>query len=444
MMRRPRLGLGLLLGGVMAAGSAGASGYKVNEQSAEALGSAMAGATASGESAADLFFNPAASGFMESPRISAVAAGIFPSFDFEGAATTAAGTPVAGRRSADGKVDSLVPALYGAMPLAGNWSGGLAISAPWGLATEYPSNWVGRYHALDSELLTVNVTPSLAWQPRPELSIGFGLQAQYARAELSNAIDFGSLGAGFGVPGAQPGLQDGRARLDGDDWGYGYVLGVQFRPTPATQLGLSYRSRIEHELGGDVHFRLDSAGVGAALRGASGAFRSGGARADLTTPETIGLAVRQQLSPEWVVMAGATHTRWSRFDELRLRFDNPAQPDSVTVEDWDDSTLYSLGASYSPSAVWTWRAGVAFDESPVPDRTRTPRVPDSDRYWLSLGMSYRPMPRLGLHAAYLHVWVEDADIALATADPGNAQRGGLSGQYDSHADVLAAQLDWRF
>lgn len=444
-MGRVILGFGFLAGGLLAAGAATAAGFKVNEQSAEALGNAMAGAAARSESASDLFFNPAASGFISRPQISVVAAGIFPSFHFkDGRATTAAGTPVPGRTSAHGEVNSFVPSLYGAMPIGNGWSAGLAITAPWGLATEYSDNWVGRYHALDSELRTINITPSVAWRPLPNLSLGLGVQAQYADAELTNAIDFGTLGAAAGLPGALPGLQDGRARVEGDDWSYGFTAGIQFRLSPATQLGLTYRSRIKHTLDGDVSFTLDRAGVGAVLQGATGAFRNSDARADLTTPETISFGIQHRIGSAWTVLAGATHTRWSRFDELRVRFDNPAQPDSVTVEDWDNVTMYSLGVSYSPTPVWTWRAGIAFDESPVPGSKRTPRVPDSDRRWLSLGASFQPTPQFALHAAYVHIWVQDADIELLASDPGNASRGSLFGQYESRADVVALQADWRF
>ncbi|HEX5515091.1 MAG TPA: porin [Gammaproteobacteria bacterium] len=444
-MGRVILGFGLLAGGLLATGAATAAGFKVNEQSAEVVGNAMAGDAARSESASDLFFNPAASGFMNRPQISVVGSGIFPHFHFQdGRATTAAGTPVPGINSTDGKVDSFVPALYGVLPLDLNLSAGLAITSPWGLSTNYRSDWIGRYYALNSKLRTVNITPSLAWRPLPNLSLGLGFQAQYAKADLSNAIDFGTLGAAARLPGALPGRQDGKARVKGQDWGYGFTAGIQYHFSSATEIGLTYRSRIKHKLDGTARFELDSAGVGATLQGATGAFRKSDANAELITPETISLAIQQRIGSAWTVMASATHTRWSRFDELRVRFDNPAQPDNVSVEDWNNATMYSLGVSYSPSPVWTWRAGIAFDESPVPTKTRTPRVPDSDRYWLALGASYQPTPQFALHAAYVHIWVEDADIRLLASDPGNAARGSLFGHYESRADVVALQADWRF
>ncbi|WP_425449969.1 OmpP1/FadL family transporter [Virgifigura deserti] len=64
----------------------------------------------------------------------------------------------------------------------------------------------------------------------------------------------------------------------------------------------------------------------------------------------------------------------------------------LTTTDWNDSWFFALSATWRPAPVWTLRAGVAFDQSPVPDRTRDPRIPDADHQWLSLGVGYEPAP----------------------------------------------------
>ncbi len=71
----------------------------------------------------------------------------------------------------------------------------LGVNAPFGLETDYNDGWVGRYHALQTQLSTLNVNPTIAFEPIPGLSFGAGLQLQYADAKLSNAVDFGTIGA---------------------------------------------------------------------------------------------------------------------------------------------------------------------------------------------------------------------------------------------------------
>src|SRR5690606_21486577 len=98
--------------------------------------------------------------------------------------------------------DSVAPAFYGLLPVADDVRLGLSVTVPWGLETDYSEGWAGRYHALNTRLMTVNLNPVLAWRVTDRLQIGAGLQAQYADGELSEAIDFGSIGASASFPGA--------------------------------------------------------------------------------------------------------------------------------------------------------------------------------------------------------------------------------------------------
>lgn len=448
-MKPARLPFAVLLAALALAASAGtaaASGFALKEQSASAQGNAFAGAAAGAEDVSAMFFNPAALARQSGSQAAAVLSFIAPQADFEkGRASTAAGTPIAGGADpGDAAEDALVPALYLGWAATDDLRLGLGVNAPFGLETRYPRDWIGRYHAVHSRLKTVNINPALAWRVSDRISLGAGFQAQWAWAELTNAVDLGTIGAAAGVPGALPGAQDGFADLEGDDWGYGWNAGVLLEPAEGTRLGVSYRSRIEHTLEGDVDFTLDPAGVGAALRAGAGLFRNTDAKADLTTPEAWAFGIHHEITPRFAVMAEADFTRWSRFEELRIEFDNPAQPDSVTEEDWRDTWFYALGATFRPAEAWTLRAGVAHDETPVPDRTRTPRIPDGDRTWLSLGVGWRPAAPLSFDAAYTHIWVDDAELDLRTTGIGNASRGNLSGSYDNAIDIATVQIAWRF
>jgi long-chain fatty acid transport protein len=421
-----------------------ASGYAISQQSASALGNALAGSIAGAEDLTYGFFNPAAFARHDGVQAATVGTLIAPHAASENAiGTTAAGTS-AGGGSGGGDVtpDQIVPAFYGLVPLGEDLRLGLSITVPWGLETDYDRGWAGRYHALNTRLVTANINPVLAWRVTDRLQIGGGLQVQYASGELSEAIDFGTIGAG--VPGAQPGAMDGSAEMEADDWGVGFNLGLLFEPTDRLRLGLAYRSRVRHELDGDVAFDLGTSGMGAAIAGASGGFVDGGARTTVVTPDTLGFGVHYEVTPAWAVMAEATWTNWSVFDDLTIGFDNPAQPDSITTTDWNDSWFFALGATWRPAPVWTLRAGVAFDQSPVPDRTRNPRIPDADRQWLSLGVGYEPAPGIALEAAYTHLFMDKARIDLDQALPGNALRGDLSGEVESRAELLSLQLRLSF
>ena len=439
----PVLGLGV----AAAASGAMGAGFQLREQTATAQSTALAGATASAEDISYMFFNPA--GLTRQFGHQVVASGaylrIHSDFDLAGA-STATGVPLGGGEGgSDIADDVVVAAFYGMLDISPDWRLGLGLNAPFGLSTDYNSGWAGRYHALKSELTTVNINPAIAYRMTDQLSLGAGLQVAYADAELTNAIDFGSLDAElFGSAfGGLPGASDGKTKVDGDDWGLGFNLGLLLEPWSGSRLGLAYRSKISHNLKGNATF--DTGGpVGEAISAATDAFVSTNGRTSLELPETVSIGLHHDVSAAWSLMAEAAWTNWSRFDELRIKFDNSAQVDSLTEQDWDDSWFVALGGRYRPSETLTLSLGVAYDQTPIPNSTRTPRIPGDDRYWLSAGLTYRPFAALSIALAYTHAFVDDASLNLSADDPGNQFRGNLSGDYDSAFDIFSFQASYRF
>lgn len=434
--------------------AARASGFALKEQSVTAQGNAFAGASATAEDASAMFFNPAALALLPASQLTAAATWIAPSYKFKAkGASTLAGTPITGGNGgSDVGDDVLLPAAYGVvaiddpLPFGRNLRFGLGVNVPFGLETDYNQGWIGRYHALQSKLKTINLNPAVALEVLDRLSLGAGLQVQYVSAELSNAVDFGSIGEGIPAlaPIAVPTQQDGKARVEGSDWGVGYTLGALYQPWDGTRIGVGYRSHIRHELKGDARFRFDDAGVGQAISAASGAFTKTSVRTKLDLPETVSIGAAQALGRGWTLLGEAAWTRWSRFDELKIRFGNPAQPDSITEEQWNDTWFFALGATYQARDDLLLRFGAAYDQSPVPNSKRTPRVPDQDRFWLSVGATYQPAKTVSVSAGYTHIFLDDSSINLRAADTGNAGRGDLSADIDAGIDLFGVQVQWRF
>ena len=431
---------------LLLADRAGAAGFALKEQSATALGNAFAGATAAAEDPSFMFFNPAALGYQDGVQAQFVLSRIVPRARLEKASATTVTSTAIGGRTTKGDVaeDETVPAFYATYELDRVWRLGLAVSVPFGLETHYPDGWVGRYHAIDSELRTANITPMVAARPYPWLSLGLGVQVQYVEAKLTNAIDFGTIGALSGIPGASPTTQDGRSRLEGDDWGYGFTLGAIVEPWQGTRFGIGYRSPVDHNLKGDVDFTLDGAGIGAALSAATGRFVDTGASARLTTPQSVSFGVYHEIDEQWAVMADAVFTDWSEFDELRIKFDNPAEADNVTEEKWEGSWFFAAGLTYRPREDLVFRFGAAYDQTPIRTRYRTPRIPGNDRFWLAAGLSWTPSSWFDLSVGYTHIFVDDSEVRLDTTGVGNTFRAELDASYDNSIDILTLSANLRF
>ena len=425
--------------------NAAAVGFALEQQSVSNMGYAFAGGAASAEDASTIFWNPA--GMTRLPRRQAVLGlnAIYGDARFNDQGTTSpAGPafPITGGNGGNPVGLNWVPNLYFATDIGTGVKAGIGINSPFGLKTKYPSDWMGRYHAIDSVLKSLNINPSLAWKVGDGLSLGAGIDFQYFDATLSNAIDYGAACfAVFGPAacagaGIAPQSKDGIAKVSGDSWGMGWNAGVLFELSPAARLGVGYRSSIRHEIKGRATF--DNPALAPAFAALTAGAQDTGARSTLKTPDSLSVSLYGDVTPKWSLLADFTWTRWSRFNELRVRFDNGA-PDAVTPENWRNTMRISLGAGYRLDGRWTLRGGMAYENSPVRDEFRTPRIPDNAHTLLGLGANCKFSQADSLDIAYMHAFVKDAPVDVTA--PG---AGTLSGTYKVSADVLSLQYAHNF
>jgi long-chain fatty acid transport protein len=435
----------------LAAGYARAAGFSLVDQGGRGLGSAYAGEAALALDASTIAFNPA--GLTRLPGTQLVLVGHVLQLDvgFEDHGSTVAprfgSARLQGRREATTRPLGLAPSAYLSHQLAERVWLGLGFMAPFGFRTDYDRDWVGRYHAIESDMKTVEVSPTVAVELTDRLSLGGSLGIQYAHIRLSSALDLGALcelnATKLGAPAGSCGLLglpvqgvDGFVRVTGDSWGLGYGLGLLYEASTRTRIGLSFRSMVRHAFDGAARFGIPAR---AALLRSTGALRPTGTGFVMDLPEVVRLAAYHALDARWAVMGGIAWTHWSRFSDIALRFDNPAQPTLVQAERWNDSFRFALGIERRFGARWTAQLGTAYDETPVPSTTfRTPRIPDLDRVWISAGIGYRPTDRVRLDLGYAHLFGLAASARNADPVSGHVLRGEFSGS----ADLFGLQLGW--
>lgn len=455
MTRRRSLTVSTIIftGLTLASNTAYPSGFAVQEQGISGLGNAYAGAAAIAEDASTVYYNPAGMSLIEKPQFHGGVHFILPEAEYTDLGSTTLGVPTQGANDTS-EEEAIVPNIYYVAPLTDDLVWGIGISAPFGLTTDYDDDWVGRYIARRTELETILVNPSLAYRPTKRLSIGAGLDYVKADAVLSNAIDMGlvylnqfqsggipvneqtiaiagDVQANLGGP-----KYDGAIRLEGDGDGWGYNVGALYELSDDWRIGVHYRSKVCVELSGQADFTVG------ALEGILGAaFPDQGGTVDLELPDSLSFSVYGNVSPKLALMADVTKTSWSSFQDLTIQFENPSPPDSVIPELWEDVNKYSVGASYRFTDQLTGRVGLAYDESPVPsDEYRSPRIPDEDRKWLAMGLSYAATPKLDLHLAYVNVMVDDSMIDNPTHSTGQH----LYGTIEASVQLVSLGLTKRF
>lgn len=430
-----------------------AAGFAITEKNATGLGNAYADTATGDGNASGLYSNPATMSDLPGTQFSAGLVYIDPTFHLHDgrSSVTGIGDVTSGGDGGDAGVTAAVPNLFVTRQLDSRTHVGFGISVPYGLATNYDSGWLGRYHALKSEVQVVDLNPALSFDVDPRLALGVGLDIQYAEANLTSAVDSGSLCYGAAMKGQVPGgvgtcqtygltpgnaAADGRARVKGDGWAVGWNAGLLWRVAPATRVGLSFRSAVDQRLKGSVDYSHIPS-----LLASNPQLTDTGAEASLNLPATANLGVSHAFSPRWTMSADLTWTQWSRFHELRVRKDNGAA-DLVTTEGWNDTLRYAVGASFKQNGRLTWRAGLAYDPTPVPDaQHRTARLPDSDRTWLSLGVGYRVNKQTSWDFGYTHLWLRKVKIDNTTE---GTYKNTLTGTYTGQVDMVGAQFSYRF
>jgi long-chain fatty acid transport protein len=425
--------------------SAYASGFAIMEQSVSGLGNAFAGGAAGAEDASTVYFNPAGMTRLEGTQAVGGVHAILPSFTFKNEGSTHAltgqtGEGLIGDNGGDGGTLGVVPNLYVTHALSSDWFVGLGVNAPFGLVTEYDDYWVGRYHGVTSGITTVNVNPAVAYKDG-DMSLGVGLSLMYMDAELSQMVDFGTLTV---AAGGIPQREDGKAELTADGWSYGFNVGFLYEPSENTRVGVHYRSQVHQTLEGEADFTVPAKSQAILDALGSAAFQDTTAEGDIALPDSLSISVYHRFNPKLAMMADALWTNWATFEDLTMVFGNPAQPDSVTTENWKEVWRLALGGTYSYSEKLDLRCGIAYDETPIPSAAyRTPRLPDEDRVWLSAGAGYEVFNNAKLDVAYTHLFGKDAKI---NKDPvgEDESRGGLKGTAEVSGDIFSAQVSMRW
>jgi long-chain fatty acid transport protein len=432
-----------------------ASGFQLREQSSLYQGNAFAGVSAGTADISASFFNPAILAGFSGTQMDLGATLISPSAELSNAYGTRSSLlspfpayeditgPTSHKNSAKGKA---VPTFYGLYSVSDDLKLGLSLNGSYGFVTEYDSTFVGRYHALKTDLAVIDIAPSIAYRINKQWAVGVAFVARYADATLTNAVDFGLIG----FPNTIPGTLDGKATLKGTKWGYGFKAGATYQPTDKLKIGLGYQGAMNMNLKGTIAFDYPAAPAAAIAAFQHMGFKDGGGSAELDLPANASLGFDYQVNDTFSFQGEACLTTWSRFKELKAIFTDNVAPQvtsTVTEEKWRDTWFYSLGGNWKLNQAWTVRAGVATDQGAVKPEYRTPRIPDADRTWVSFGASYVVSKSLSLDAGYSHLFVKDSKIALtttaSTADP-NFSRGNLSGDFKMSIDIMSVQARYKF
>lgn len=351
------------------ASAANAGGFQLTEQSALALGRAYAGVGVDGSDVSGVYYNPATMTLHPGTQMQLGIVGVGLNLDYAGDN---------GSRENGRKKPEVVPHAFVSHQLTDDAWVGFALTVPFGLSTDYSNNWDQAGEGTSAMIKVIDFNPNFAYKLSDKVSLGAGVSFQYVKAKLG----FNKSNAGLGMT---------HLDVDGHEWGWN--VGLMWTPVDTVRVGLSYRSKVEHTVKGNMTTGTQIPQL-----------QNINASVTMDAPAWAMLSAAWDVN-DWLSLYGTFRwADWSSFQNLTVDLDSQILPDQTMPKKWKDTYLMTLGYDAKMSDFWTLRGGVGYETSTISDPTlRTGTIPDADRYWLAIGSSFHWTKDFQTDVAFAHL-----------------------------------------
>lgn len=388
-----------------------ATGFRLPEQSASAMGMASA-FVGQADDASAVWYNPAGMTQLSGTQVMGGLIAIYPAITHENN-TVNPGTIDVSKREIHLPIH-----LYATYNTNDQLSFGIGVNNPFGLATDWDkTNSAAKYVATYSKVVTTEINPNFAYKVNGNLSVAAGIAYVKLRATLEKTTNLG-LGT------------DTNFRLSGDGDGWGVNAAVLYKISDSIGAGLSYRSRVKVDIDGNAEL---SGGASAS------------ASTSITLPDLIQAGVSYKTSESLTLNADIDVTMWSTYDRIVVESTLPLF-NATDEKDWKDVWCLRLGGQYQLSDQWKVKAGYLYDKNPVKEERFETRIPDSDRQGISIGVGYAK-GNISVDAAYLYLRFNNRTISNSLADNDAnllTPDDSLNGTYKSQAHLAGITVGYKF
>ena len=453
---------------LLAAGVAHAGSFSLyTESSPAAIGNYAAGVAAEAADASTGWYNPAGLALLHTQQVVFGGVGVFPSTKLTGTSNFRTVTPLGtvnypqAFSGIQGGEDAFVPSVHYALPLGENATFGFSVVSPFGLSTNWGDASPVRYQATKSELITSNFSPELGAKITNNFAFGAGLDLQYARVKFNQIIGIPTFLAAVRQ---NPFADDSLSYNKGKSFGVGFHAGVMglFNDNH-TRIGLNYQSKMRHKFNGYSQLSGPLATPASELlqfpvSPSSIIVNNNLSSNAIQLPDVVTLSGYHDLNDQLALLGSVVYTGWSSFDNIQLN--NVAAPHVTTTfvppvgtvsqvsitstspQNYKDAWRAAIGANYKFNTMWMLRVGGGYDQSPTNDTYRDVRLPDADRWALSVGAHYQARPNLGVDVGYTHLFAANDPTVnrTDTLAPGSTYTVNAVGSVS--ADLVGAQVVW--
>ena len=434
-----------------------AGGFRINLDNVSGLGDAFAGGAALTQDASVNAYNPAGLVFINKHQLVLGVNGVLSDTTFKGSTAAPSLVPPfaipfppfglnlgtnfsAPNASVRSNSNGVLPAIYYNYPINPQLAFGFSVNVPFGLGLNYGENSDLRYGLIKATQSSIDIAPSLSYLVTPQFSIGAG--PNFQNYSLLALVKQNTTSSGIVIPVPPiviPPTTDSESKVYGSDWGYGGHIGLIYAPSDATHIGLAYRSQIVHHVSGNSELASGTASLGPFGNQSSS---TNNFRLRFTVPPNVMLSATQKLNSQWSVLGTVDYTFWQTFNYVTTY--NVAQgsllpPATISVPQKFINTWHvALAANYQATDQWLLRCGLAYDQAPTVNATRSVEFPNGNTIAAGIGARYAFNSKVSVDLGYLHSFVQKTHINLTDATTGATENGTLQ----TTADVFGLGLVW--
>ncbi|BBE82064.1 TPA: outer membrane protein transport protein [Haemophilus influenzae] len=443
---------------LLAAGGANAAAFQLAEVSTSGLGRAYAGEAAIADNASVVATNPALMSLFKTNQFSVGGVYVDSRINMNGDVDSSAIINNMIKATKDGSASqrnvvpgAFVPNLYFVAPVNDKFALGAGMNVNFGLKSEYDDSYNAGVFGGKTDLTAINLNLSGAYRVTEGLSLGLGVNAVYAKAQVErNAGIIVDSAKDSQVQGAlsvlgEP-LRDLNKHLPSKDksvvslqdraaWGFGWNAGVMYQFNEANRIGLAYHSKVDVDFTDRTATSFEANVIKAGKTG----------NLTLTLPDYLELSGFHQLTDKLAVHYSYKYTHWSRLTKLHASFEDGKKAFDKELQ-YSNNSRVALGASYNLDEKLTLRAGIAYDQA-ASRHQRSAAIPDTDRTWYSLGATYKFTPNLSVDLGYAYLKGKKVHFKeVKTIGQKNTLELITTANYTSqaHANLYGLNLNYSF
>ncbi|HHF6799846.1 TPA: outer membrane protein transport protein [Haemophilus influenzae] len=399
---------------LLAAGGANAAAFQLAEVSTSGLGRAYAGEAAIADNASVVATNPALMSLFKTAQFSTGGVYVDSRINMNGDVDSSVIINSKMNVTRDGSASArnvipgaFVPNLYFVAPVNDKLALGAGMNVNFGLKSEYGDSYDAGVFGGKTDLSAINLNLSGAYRVTEGLSLGLGVNAVYAKAQvernagiIADSVNDNQVKLALSVL-PEP-LRNFDQYLSSKDksvvslqdravWGFGWNAGVMYQFNEANRIGLAYHSKVDIDFTDRTATSVEANVIKAGKKG----------NLTLTLPDYLELSGFHQLTDKFAVHYSYKYTHWSRLTKLHASYEDGKKAFDKELQ-YSNNSRIALGASYNLDEKLTLRAGIAYDQA-ASRHQRSAAIPDTDRTWYSLGATYKFTPNLSVDLGYAYL-----------------------------------------